>query len=213
MRERDRWSVSHRPHDLFEEALQIVVELREILHIGFERILKRALRSTLSAPVECRNRITTRVQLADDFAVFLDELGLSVQQHADTARLGLRAEPAAAQAHTVARREEPRFERNQPRAFCRIGPSFIARPMSPATRSLPCMNAEVPSSSPLTIFSKSARLTESVQSALLPSPSVTELGCDLPSIKTEPSAPKSNLSVPPSPELSPIAGRIWSMIC
>jgi len=46
---------------------------------------------------------------------------------------------------------------------------------------LPCMNALVPSSSPLTIFSKSSSETEIVVSALLPSPSLTLFGLDLPS--------------------------------
>src|SRR5215469_9073083 len=85
--------------------------------------------------------------------------------------------------------------------------------MSPATRSLPCMNALVPSSSPLTIFSNVSRLTEIVQSAFFPAPSLTEFGVDLPSMRTLPASPKSNLSVPPSPELGPIAGPICEIIC
>jgi hypothetical protein len=52
-----------------------------------------------------------------------------------------------------------------------------------------------------------------VQSAVLPSPSLTVLGVDLPSISTLPTSPKSNLSVPPRPELAPMALPIWVMIC
>ena len=51
--------------------------------------------------------------------------------------------------------------------------------MSPATRSLPCMKADVPSSSPLIILSKVSRLTVMVQSADLPSPSVTVFGTEV----------------------------------
>src|SRR5258708_7977131 len=89
----------------------------------------------------------------------------------------------------------------------------MARPMSPATRSFPCIKALVPSSSPFTILSKVSRLTEIVQSAFFPLPSVTVFGDDFPSISTLPTSPKSNLSVPPSPEFAPIAGPIWEMIC
>jgi len=67
------------------------------------------------------------------------------------------------------------------------------------------MKAEVPSNSPFTILSNVSSVTEIVQSAFLPVPSDTEFGLDLPSTSTLPASPKSNLSVPPRPELAPMA--------
>lgn len=83
----------------------------------------------------------------------------------------------------------------------------IATPMSPATLILPCMKAAVGSRSPAIRASRVSMVQETVQSAALLSLE-TELGDEAPSMKTTPSAPQSNLTVAPRPELAPTLAAI-----
>lgn len=85
----------------------------------------------------------------------------------------------------------------------------MATPMSPSTLIFPCMKAAVGSRSPATSDSSVSRSQLIVQSASRFSV-VTVFGADAPSTNTTPSFPQSNLTVAPSPELSPTRLRIFS---
>ena len=74
MREREVRRRTVRQHDLIDECIKIDRVFIEAAHVALARIAQRALRQSLPAPVERRDREAARAQIADGLKVFLDEL-------------------------------------------------------------------------------------------------------------------------------------------
>src|SRR5262249_3752530 len=88
-----------------DEGFEIEMVFVEAAYIALARILERALRSALPAPVERRYREAARTQVAHGLEILLDELGSALEQ-ADRALLSRRRRPARiAQLDAVGRLE------------------------------------------------------------------------------------------------------------
>ena len=75
------------------ESFEIELILVEAAHISFARILERALRHPLPAPIDRGDRKAARAQIAHGLEIFLDELGAALEQ-ADRALAPGRRRPA-----------------------------------------------------------------------------------------------------------------------
>jgi hypothetical protein len=86
---------------LLHHGFEIGVVIRKIPHIAFVTIGERAIRQSLSAPVESRHRKATSAKIANGLEIFLDKLGATLQHNHGTFAPRRRCPPRKAQVHPV----------------------------------------------------------------------------------------------------------------
>ena len=155
-----------QPHGGLQRRRHVALVIGEMRHVTDVWVVGHPVGKALSAPVDRQRRKAARGQIGGGGAVFLDILGApGKQQHGPVGRC-LGAPVADADSHPVGTAQPPGraarraaghviIERGRRSGHqARTEASFIARPMSPSTESLPVMKALVGLTSPETIPSK-----------------------------------------------------------